>query len=625
MSDESHIMFPWLGSGGKNPGVEAMDPSGGVCRLIELAEGQSVYALAVSDDLSSLAIGTRSGEIYLLALADPTPAAQTPEPRVFIQGAPVLSICFVGASHLVAGDTAGRCLRWNGEASAPGALEVGQGVILSLLKLPDGELAGLSSTGELVFWQSSDGSIVRTAQVPAPVVRALVSMTYWPAEESLVYPGHDGLLVSYNLATGLITLRTAHDGEFLMVAVAGDELITVGRQDEILKRWRAGVKEAVAQYPAPGGAVSGFVLDDAELRMVLVSVTGTAGIYRVVGKGLELQKQLPGRNYRIVASPPLERVKVFEERRRRDEAGRVVSRIKEAMDHRELGGLEALHVQLIRLGYEHVSLSLRADQARRSDDLLAELRYRRTLAEMLPAGQLHARASLQGYASLLESVWLYDDAKMIEERIRSIDSRSCRADDHLTHIERLRDPRCIIQPDIPIPVLIKAATVLGRRFERRCCLNELDPVPCRGIRLAAEVIADKYEQLRPKQPGTTLPAPQLEDSWWLSRDDAHREQTILFFDGVHESIRGLGLAYQIRYDGLQTVVVPAVLLDARRVGTNPSPEVHNHQVALVSERINDNDLARTWLTKVDHAMRSSLRRLVTAAMSERDQQKEPCT
>ena len=142
---QPYIAF--LGAGGNNPRVEAINTdSGEIKKFIELPPMHSAYALDIDIERGTLAVGIKGGLVYIINsdqnLEDEAPLQY----ETLVQGAPILSVCWINKSILVASDIAGRCLLWDTDReSSPQPLETMEGVICSLLNLPDDKLAGFSS------------------------------------------------------------------------------------------------------------------------------------------------------------------------------------------------------------------------------------------------------------------------------------------------------------------------------------------------------------------------------------------------------------------------------------------------------------------------------------------------
>ena len=107
-----------LGTGGSKPGVEIYDTDSAKIEIIHsLPDGESVYALKISPDGKTLAAGTKKGFLYLITPDTEAQNDQGYAVRRIIHGAPILSVCFLDSTNLAVGDTAGRCLIWEGRRS----------------------------------------------------------------------------------------------------------------------------------------------------------------------------------------------------------------------------------------------------------------------------------------------------------------------------------------------------------------------------------------------------------------------------------------------------------------------------------------------------------------------------
>jgi len=101
----------FLGAGGRTPRVDILgDDAAQVETLLELPEGHSAYAIDVSPDGTSIAVGTKEGDLYIVSFADDSDRAQDQYVAKLIQGAPILSACFVDNTQVAVSDVAGRCL-----------------------------------------------------------------------------------------------------------------------------------------------------------------------------------------------------------------------------------------------------------------------------------------------------------------------------------------------------------------------------------------------------------------------------------------------------------------------------------------------------------------------------------
>ncbi len=609
-----------LGAGGPRPGAWIFGDNGAdPHRILELPEGHSAYAIDMDLESGRLAVGTRGGRVNVFTWPGDMGAGEASSTLTLVQGAPLLSVCLMGGSQLASSDTAGRCLLWRAveRPTPPVQLPVPGGPICSLLNLEGRELVGLSANGEVVFWSLPDGELVRMIKgTPPPQKTALVQLTRWPAAGALVHPGDRGQLVTYSLENGRFTDRTAHEGEFFFVAVSGDQLLTIGRTDRQLKVWQADHNEPFETFEAPTGIISGAVLSDTPRRLLLVTDAGTASTYRCDGGALRRERQLDGQGGRVVAGPPPQARVALHERKRLAEAQGLRERILEMIERGDPGDAEALHAELIGLGFEEVSLALRARNASVRNDPIAELGARHRLASILPKGDRKAVRAFQRYAAALESTWQMAEAHEVHESL-STTGKPSEPTAHLARCaEILAGDNWVAEPDIPLATIVRAASVLGKRFRGRWLIRMLKPVPFQHGRVSADMIAARYDKVRTEHVGLSLPPAKTATLHWVSRDQVRQVETVTIgrpLGGTHD---GQHIAVQVLHDGIQPMIVPAVLLDASPSDADGPPDEHNDRVLMALGRMEQSDLAGSWQRRVLHFVLLAVRRLLTEAAAE---------
>lgn len=609
-----------LGTGGLRPGAWILGVDGEPPQqILELPRGHSIYAIAMGLESGRLAIGSRGGRIYLFSWPGEMGLGEASCKHTLAQGAPILSVCLMGDSLLASSDTAGRCLLWRvaERPDPPSQLTLPGGPICSLLSLDDRELVGLSASGEIAFWSLPCGEPVRMVKGPPPPAKtALVHLTRWPAGGALVYPGRDGHLVVYGLEDGRFASRAAHDGEFFAVAASGDRLMTIGRTDRQLKIWQVGCDRPIETLEAPLGIVSGAVMSDTPQRLLLVTDAGAAGVYRCEGGALQRERQLDGQGFRVASGPSPQVRAALHERQRLAKAQHLRSQILEMIDRDDPGDMDALHTELIALGFEEVSLALRARHASVRNDLIAELDARHRLASILPKGDRKAVRSLRQYAALLESTWRIAEAHEIHGSLSTMGEPSERTDHLASCAEILEGENWVVEPDIPMATIIRAASAVGKRFRGRWLIRMLKPVSFNHGPVSADMIAARYEQVRAENTGHALPPAKTATLSWLSREEVRQVETVMVgqpLDGTHD---GQQIALQVLHDGIQPVAVPAVLLDADGPNLNGPPVEHNNRVLLALERIEQSDLTGSWQRRILHFILLAVQRLLTEAAAE---------
>jgi len=615
------LMF--LGAGGKEPRLDAVMGLGETRRLLEFPPMHSAYAICIESEDGSIAVGTKGGLVYILA---GNPAKKTDEPVRYwqlAQGAPVLSACWICKSVLAVSDIARRCLLWDTiKKEFLRSLATGGETICSLVNLADGLLAGISSNGKLFFWQPWEGRLVQKMDgPPPPTTGALVRMVYWPAEHALAYPDRKGNLTLNGLETNDRRELAAHQGAFYAISAFGENLFTVGKEDSRLKVWEAGSDKPRNDYQGVEGVISAAALGDQPTKVLLVDARGIANAYTLEDGELRHLGRLPGEDYRVVVVPSRERIQALYAKRQEEEARRIVNEIQGGVDRVPEEDIDRLHSRLTELGYEHVSMALRAEQADKNGKIIEALEFYFGLVRILPQDNLSIFASMERYAALLKKAWHLPEADAVRRRILDFDPNyqftACL--NNLGEAANLvRGENWVIEPDIPIEHVIESANVIGKRFIGRYAMRLEPPQSCYRVLLTPEMIAEKYERVRRESGKKGLPGATTERVWWISREGYDEVQLVPFGDGAINTIKGLQFAVQVSCVELDTAVTPVVLFDWRAVLPGETVEEGNERASGALKHIKKKALSNPYLSAVHVALKQALERLVTQKRSQRE-------
>ena len=609
----------FLGAGGPTPSLFKVGREAGRAdRLLELPEGQSVYAIDMDAEARRVAIGARAGRIDFLSLADAPEGISLAASTTLNQGAPILSVCLLGGERLASTDTAGRCLLWHplDAPNDPKSLETGGEIVCSLLRLDEGRMLGLSAVGKLLIWDIEDGRLVQSLDAPAPPAKlGLVRLAHWPHHDVAVYPASDGRMASFHVESQEVEVHAAHEGTFYVAMVVGDVLYTIGKEDGRLKVWGCPGHPPSEDHAAPEGIVSGEVLSAEPVRVVLVHENGEAAICSVESTGLVGQTPLDGAAYRVARGPAPEVRQTHDRRQRFSRCERLCMDIRAKMVAGESESLDVLHHELESMGFERLSLALRAQQAAHQEDFIGELRIRRQLCNSLQPDQPEASASWARYAELLDRTWQPAEARRIYSRIHfeGIDKARREWLDRVAPIMEGKD--WVIEPDMPIPILIEAATVLKKSFRGRWVLDTAKPVTFPDGELSADILAAKYLQVIAADGREGFPGVTSKGSWWVSRSETRETCTILFDRPPNESGPGRRLMIRIENQDIPTVLTPLIVFDVASPAPGRSIEEHNRAVAEEYERILRSSVVSPWLKEVLRLVSEALRRLRTLALA----------
>ena len=607
----------FLGAGGNNPNVEVFNAdSGEGNKLLELPPLHSVYTIDTDSESGALAAGTKGGLIYLTTVARELESNDSALPRKLVQGASVLSVCWINKALLASSDTAGRCFLWNTiKEGDPRLLKAMKGVTCSLLSLPDGLLAGLSIKGKLSILKLSEGRVIQEVDfLMPPPMHSLVRMVYWPSEHAIVFPTIEGKLALCNLSNYGIRYIEAHKGEFYAITVWGDNLVSVGKDENSLKIWSAETKIPVSVFQVPSGVISAALAGSWPSKILLVDVQGMATSYVIDKENLQTLNHMTSQNYRVVSTLAQEKVEIIYNQWRESEVLRLLGEIKENAGKIPDDVIDKMHSQLIELGYEHVSLAIRAENAEQREDIVGALKLYSLLIQIIPLDNPKSCPSVEKYAILLAKAWLMKEAEAMCKIIMRINP------EYPFVIETkklsqtailLRESQCIIEPDIPIDHIIESATIVNKQFGGRYMINKRDPDSCCGLKITSKMIQQKYEQIRMKSRETHLPEANIEQVWWLSRGKIEKIDLIGFGKGQTNGIKGLQFALQVLNGELETVVIPVIIFDTRKISSGVSIKEKNENLSSILDQIINKALSNPYLASVHMALNKAIRRLVT--------------
>jgi len=108
-----------------------------------------------------------------------------------------------------------------------------------------------------------------------------------------------------------------------------------------------------------------------------------------------------------------------------------------------------------------------------------------------------------------------------------------------------------------------------------------------------------------------LPEASVEQVWWLSRGKTEKIDLIGFGKGQTNGIKGLQFALQVLNGELETVVIPAIIFDTRKISSGVSIKEKNENLSSILDQIINKALSNPYLSSVHMAFNTAIRRLVT--------------
>ena len=616
VDDKDIILHVFLGTGGTRPEIVALRCDGlEVTHCAGLPTGHSVYAIDVNVESNMIITGTRAGRIDLLSWPSVIEDQAPQLIQSLEQGAPVLSVCWVDDSRIASADTAGRCLLWNPliAPNTPILLEVKSECVCALLRLPSSQLLGLSCGGTLLFWDTNSGHLQRSVKgPPPPQISALVRLAYWPARDVVAYPAADGHLVLCEPNQPDPQLCIAHNKAFYVILISNNRLFTLG--DGLMRVWDDKADAPVQQYQAPCGVVSGETLMSNPERFLLIDDSGKATICSIEAGELQQSEVLDGHEYRTVIAPSVRSRQAFVQEQKLVKARQIGAEIRENIASKRSEGTEQLHQKLVEMGFESVSLVLRAHGAEQQEDVAAELAARHRLSQRLSANVSRFRTSLHHYAAILERVWRLAEALQVYSQIGALQEGDERSRWLKASIEAMEGKDWIVEPGISCGVLIDSATVINKPFVGRWVLDTFEPISFREEGLTATGFTKKYEQIRAEDGRSGLPKATDKKLWWISRQTPRNIDTVILDASREKATDGLQLAIQFLDDGLQSILLPSILFDAGKLQGSSSSENNNEAVRHACQRLGQQELIGPWLHEMHRTVNLTLRRLRSEAI-----------
>jgi len=605
-----------LGAGGRTPGVDVLDiRTGTVAKVLKLQEGDSAYRIGRATGGQTAVVGTKRGHLFWI---DPTPNADAQNPAAVIkriQGAPVLAVLLTELNQALVCDSAGRVLLWESSTGHPISIPGGRGAVCALAKFGERLVAGLSASGEMLFWDMAQVRLLKTIAASSPPRwSALVGLVDWKQAQALAYSSPEGDLVLVRPESEEVCRVKAHKGPFYAATICGDNLLTVGFDDAVLRRWNPTSLTIEEELEAPKGVIAATIANSGSPKLVLVCRDG-GGVYEFENGELLLCKPLRGCAYRSAVGPSWNEIVEEQEEQQRVEVNGLVAEIRQAASRGQRDDLDDRHGRLRQLGYEHVSLVLHAEHARSQEDLVAELRAYHSLARLVKNQPQSARRSLGRYAELLECFWQLKAATRQYEVLGAWDTNSAaRACQLLPLIHALENADALLEPGLSPDVLLDGVAAVSGAFTCHLVTKVFSSRSMAGGTFQPEDIVQKYEQIRRSKPTKIPPARIVHSAPWITHERVETVDVILFADerqeGADPPLFGLKLL-----DGLpQTTVVPFVAIDGRLPAQASNDDGRTEVWAVLRTQ---EDRVQGWIKPVQAAVRQTLQRLLTAELAQR--------
>ena len=172
----------------------------------------------------------------------------------------VLSLVALADGELVSGGSNGTLKRWSKDGKALTSIHTGQGQVFSLVALPNGVLLSGGDDGTVKRW-SKDGELLSTTITGQSQVFSLVALP----NGDLLSGGDDGTVKNWSKeGEHLSTIKTSQRWLLSLVALPNGELLSAG-DDDTVKRWAKDGKALRTIKTGQGGVFTLAVLPNGEL------------------------------------------------------------------------------------------------------------------------------------------------------------------------------------------------------------------------------------------------------------------------------------------------------------------------------------------------------------------------
>ncbi len=606
--------LPVMGLAGVTPGIRSL---AGRTLVDGLAEGDSVYMIAVDPTESRIAGGTKRGKIFLLERTD---AFHYELSQVLDQGAPVLAIDWLDQERLIVSDTTSRCLIWHPPSSSPHVVRSSD-PICAFMSVGTMRM-GLTITGSVLLWGYGFQTPPRTIKAPPPPKPfSWVSGVHWSSGSSVLFPAHDGSLTSIDATSYRITEHPAHRGEFYALHELDDgRLLTIGHRDRRAFLWRPNPMSIESELAAPLGVFAIMLTGDLEAPLALIYDNGSA-----IRCAVEENQLVPVGEPTIAAfrcgagvSVGTYRKAVQQHRKQRIDAS--VHGLQARLAAGDTSGCAEWVNALRAEGREDLALAFEAEMAAVSKDVSAELARRVALCASLPDRE-GSIPSLLRLAHLLVRLFLYPKAGEALKRIAAImpnaDIEAQIA--HVEHIARVAAAnQCICKVESPqyLLSLIKTWDVVQAPWQFRTILRTWDSIDCRDLPVSGE---DFVRVCRlPGSEDRTANGIEVESvnlhvvsGWQIT---AARE-FVLFRNSLPEP-KGFEVALQLEAEGNRVLAYPMLLFSPEPSSHVMGMARHNQACIGTLNALLQEGRGQRWISRTACLAEDALKRLIAEKLAE---------
>jgi len=596
--------------GGARPGLGCYDAITGQFReWTILPKSQSVYSIDYEDEGKALWAGTRTGGLYRI---DVQPDDEPMNNLVHDFGThdSILDIALISSSCIAIAHKLGRCNLYGIADDDKSRSLNTRGRIVYALFCPDQEhLAGLTDN-ELLVWDI-DGHVIFATEIPEPANwPSLIKPVFFSWANLWLWPDRRGRLVTYHHASRQLATYPAHGSHFYGTTECKAGLISVGFNDRTLKIWNDKL-ELLNEIPMPVlPVISVFSWEDAGTNLLLTQATGQCSVYKLQGNHLDLTTDSDLKDCRLVFSPDRQALETAIADHKKQEAADIARQITSS--HSNPAMVESLHKDLIELGFENISLLLRAEHARINEDLVQELGFYHRLFGLVGMTESKMAESLLRFGNLLETLWQVSCAHRVFSMLSQFtldDATSQRQDNLEQTLQALAHSEVVIDSgEVSFTQILKASQITGEAITGRFIINQLESHSQSLPHISPSEYGECFEQN-----GSDMPEPQVLTAVILN-GHTQTSREIAVFSANQAEIEGLELGFSFTHIAGETRIVPMTVFNTRRITTDGKNRVESlHQQYNVCK---DGSISHSWLARVHEASDHVLRQFITLRKSQ---------
>ena len=605
-----------LGCGGSSPQIIMWDCETNFSIKNPYPQYNSIYTLAIDSEIKKLATGSRNGIIYIHDL-NQINNKKLPLNNILIQGSPILSLCWLDNNFLAATDKAGRCFIWDIKKEFIFQSLETQGDIICSLFYKNSILYGLSMNAKLQLWDLESRKPLMNFKIPAlPKIGSLVKAVFWPANNALVFPGNDGRLSQYDIDNHTLSTFDAHKGSFYSISIYGDYLASFGIHDYQLKIWRKDSNDPIFSYHIDKMVISSVCFPNQQNRFLLTDSNGSAYEYILESQGFKLVQQLPGQNYRICISLRPDDYHKFEEKYQRKKVHEIVDKILKCNDQISDSELNRYYEELSEIGFDHVRLELQANHAENSGDLFKAIELNIELLGIIPKNSKETCSIMERYATLLEKTWNIAEACSVSKEILKIDPTNNCAKKVIDTYEfsDVNQDSWIIEPDIPLEVVLKSATAVNN-ICGRYVIKSLDKITCEKIVLTPELILKKYKEIQNKKNSDPLSKASIDHVRFFSNNENENVQILSFSNESDSVSKYIQFAARVICNNSGTIIIPIILFNCSNYDTKKTSGSNTDNIFDTFNLIKSCPSSSIYLRTLHKFFHYTLQRLITEIMA----------